>query len=161
MCSALQAAAAMEQASASRPQPSQAIHLESEAIGAPQMILDEETGQLVLDPSSLTMQAQPRQEYTRREEGQHDIVNSQSYMKRENTARWSPEETEEFYSVHISNKPFGHSGKCSWMMGAGCWMACSLCINTCSSVPVVQNCFTELARGSDKLHHCCGSYTCS
>ncbi|KAA6427853.1 MAG: hypothetical protein FRX49_02516 [Trebouxia sp. A1-2] len=96
---AAKAAAAMEQASASRPQPSQAIHLESEAIGAPQMILDEETGQLVLDPSSLTMQAQPRQEYTRREEGQHDIVNSQSYMKRENTARWSPEETEEFYSA--------------------------------------------------------------
>lgn len=68
------------------------------------MILDEETGQLVLDRASLTMQAQPRQEYTRREEGQHDIVNSQSYMKRENTARWSPEETEEFYSVRVTKE---------------------------------------------------------
>lgn len=96
---AAKAAAAMGQASASRPQPSQASQPEPEAIGAPQMILDEETGQLVLDRASLTMQAQPRQEYTRREEGQHDIVNSQSYMKRENTARWSPEETEEFYSA--------------------------------------------------------------
>lgn len=96
---AAKAAAAMGQASASKPQPSQGSQPESEAIGAPQMILDEETGQLVLDRSSLTMQAQPRQEYTRREEGQHDIVNSQSYMKRENTARWSPEETDEFYSA--------------------------------------------------------------
>ncbi len=100
----LQAAAAMGQASASRSQPSQASQPESEAIGAPQMILDEETGQLVLDRASLTMQAQPRQEYTRREEGQHDIVNSQSYMKRENTARWSPEETEEFYSVRVTKE---------------------------------------------------------
>ncbi len=63
------------------------------------MILDEETGTLVLDQSSLTMQAQPREEYLRREDGHHDTVNSMSYMKRESTARWSPEETEEFYAV--------------------------------------------------------------
>lgn len=69
------------------------------------MILDEETGQLVLDQSSLTMQAQPREEYLRREDGHHDTVNSMSYMKRETASRWSPEETDEFYAVSASLSP--------------------------------------------------------
>ena len=112
-----QAAAAMGQGSVGRQQqPSRAPQPQLETAGAPQMILDEETGQLVLDRSSLTMQAQPREEYTRREEGQHDTVNSQSYMKRENTARWSPEETEEFYAVG-SQTPSSHAHLthvCKW-----------------------------------------------
>lgn len=96
----------MGQGSATRQLPPRGPQAEPETVGAPQMILDEETGQLVLDRSSLTIQAQPREEYTRREEGQHDTINSQSYMKRENTARWSPEETEEFYAVGSQTPSF-------------------------------------------------------
>ena len=63
------------------------------------MIVDPETGRLVLDKASLTVQAQPREEYVRREEGHHDLVNSQTYLKRCATNKWSPEETEEFWAV--------------------------------------------------------------
>lgn len=63
------------------------------------MIVDPETGKLVLDKSSLTVQAQPREEYVRREEGHHDLINSQTYLKRCATNKWTPEETDEFWAV--------------------------------------------------------------
>ncbi|KAL3149235.1 Transcription factor TFIIIB component B, variant 2 [Trebouxia sp. C0010 RCD-2024] len=68
------------------------------SIAAPQMIVDPETGNLVLDKASLTVQAQPREEYVRREEGHHDLVNSQTYLKRGATNKWTPEETDEFWA---------------------------------------------------------------
>ena len=101
----VQEAAGLGQSSASRQRTSQPVQAEQSSAGAPQMILDEETGQLVLDQSSLTMQAQPREEYLRREDGHHDTVNSMSYMKRETASRWSPEETDEFYAVSASLSP--------------------------------------------------------
>ena len=72
---------------------------EPESTGAPQMIVDPETGRLVLDKASLTVQAQPHQEYVRRDEGHHDLVNSQTYLKRGATNKWTPEETDEFWAV--------------------------------------------------------------
>ena len=72
---------------------------ELESTGAPQMIVDPETGKLVLDKASLTVQAQPREEYVRRDEGHHDLVNSQTYLKRGATNKWTSEETDEFWAV--------------------------------------------------------------
>lgn len=72
---------------------------EPDTTGAPQMIVDPETGNLVLDKASLTVQAQPREEYVRRDEGHHDLVNSQTYLKRGATNKWTPEETDEFWAV--------------------------------------------------------------
>ena len=72
---------------------------ELESTGAPQMIVDPETGRLVLDKASLTVQAQPHEEYVRRDEGQHDLVNSQTYLKRGATNKWTAEETDEFWAV--------------------------------------------------------------
>lgn len=63
------------------------------------MIVDPETGRLVLDKASLTVQAQPREEYVRRDEGHHDLINSQTYLKRGATNKWTPEETDEFWAV--------------------------------------------------------------
>lgn len=74
------------------------------------MIVDPETGNLVLDKASLTVQAQPREEYVRREEGHHDLVNSQTYLKRGATNKWTPEETDEFWAVSHSASQPGHLG---------------------------------------------------
>ena len=97
----MQEAAGIGQASGSRQQAQKSAQHQPAPtpVGAPQMILDEATGQLVLDPNSLTLQAQAPEEYTRREEGDHDVVNSMTYMKKEQATRWSAEETEEFYAV--------------------------------------------------------------
>lgn len=63
------------------------------------MVLDPETGQLVIDPNSLTMQAQAPVQYVRRDDNDDVLINSMSHMRREASTRWTPEETEEFYVV--------------------------------------------------------------
>lgn len=100
----LQDAAAVGQGSSGRQQAPPPPTPEPVSTGAPQMIVDPETGNLVLDRASLTVQAQPREEYVRREEGLHDLVNSQTYLKRGATNKWTPEETDEFWAVSYSTR---------------------------------------------------------
>lgn len=81
------------------PTPAHTPEPELPTSGVAQMIVDPETGQLIIDPASLTMQAQAPMQYLRREDNDDVLVNSMSHMRREPNTRWTPEETEEFYAV--------------------------------------------------------------
>ena len=111
------------------------------------MILDEETGQLVLDPNSLTLQAQAPEEYTRREEGDHDVVNSMTYMKKEAATRWSAEETEEFYAVRpcstlVSSFTGSSIFRQDVSVGANYAFSNSLCCQYCCRSLCLVQCIT-------------------
>lgn len=96
---ALQAAAAVAQSSSQQTSPVASHAPEPVAAGVAQMVLDPETGQYIVDPNSINMQAQPREQYSRRANNEEILINSMSHMRREASTRWTPEETEEFYSV--------------------------------------------------------------
>ena len=94
-----QAAAAAQSGSQQSSPSTSIVQQEPPTAGVAQMVVDPETGELVIDPNSLTMQAQAPVQFVRREDNDDVLINSMSHMKREATTRWSPEETEEWYLV--------------------------------------------------------------
>lgn len=93
---AVREAAGLSPGSGSHQQPARAPRAET-AGGTIQVQVDEHGG-IIVDNASRTVQAPP-EEFIRREDGEYDVINSMTYMKREASSRWSAEETEEFYAA--------------------------------------------------------------
>lgn len=112
LCVFMQAKAAAQSGSQQSSPSSSVVQQEPPTGGVAQMVVDPDTGELVIDPKSLTMQAQAPVQLVRREDNEDVLINSMSHMKREASTRWSPEETEEWYSVSII------VSVCCWSVGA-------------------------------------------
>ena len=90
----------MSPGSGNRQQPARAPRAEPAGTGTLQVQVDEHGG-IILDNASRTVQVRQPEDFIRREDGDYDVINSMTYMKREASSRWSAEETEEFYAVSL------------------------------------------------------------